>query len=298
MNKRTLANARFLMCPPQHFAVAYTINPWMDPRSWAEQDRAFSAKSQKEWTRLYRALTRLGAEIELVPPESGLPDLVFTANAAVVLDGVALLARFRHAERRGEEPHYEAAFRRLQACGLLSSVCRLPDGIVLEGAGDCVWDATRNLFWMGYGPRSDAAAREAVADTFGAEVVALELVDPRFYHMDTALVPLSEGEVMYVPEAFTPEGLAAIRDRIEPDRRIELAVDDSVRFATNAVCLDNTVVLSACSDALRGRLQERGYRVIATPLDSFLRSGGSAFCLTLRLDRRSAAMAARTATAA
>src|SRR5215471_8894332 len=147
MNKRPLT--RFLMCPPQHFAVAYTINPWMDPRSWAEQDRAFSAKSQKEWTRLYRTLSRLGAEIELVPPASGLPDLVFTANAAVVLNGAALLARFRHAERGFEEPHVARTFRALRARGLIERVRSLPSGVVLEGAGDCVWDETRNLFWLG-----------------------------------------------------------------------------------------------------------------------------------------------------
>ena len=137
-----------------------------------------------------------------------LPDLVFTANAAVVLNGVVLLARFRHAERAGEEPYFETAFRKLQACGFVNAICKLPDGIVLEGAGDCVWDATRSLFWMGYGPRSDAAARDPVAETFDTDVVALELVDPRFYHMDTALVPLSGGDVMYVPEAFSAGGLA------------------------------------------------------------------------------------------
>jgi N-dimethylarginine dimethylaminohydrolase len=298
MKARSLPTARFLMCRPRHFAVAYTINPWMDPRSWAQQDGALSLQSQKEWTRLYRKLIRLGAEIDLVTPVPGLPDLVFTANAAVVLNGVALLARFRHAERTGEEPHYEAAFRKLQACGFVNAIRKLPDDVVLEGAGDCVWDDTRNLFWMGYGPRSDAAARDAVADTFGTDVVALELVDRRFYHMDTALVPLTGGEVMYVPEAFTPAGLAAIRDRIDPDRRIELTSEDSARFAANAVCLDRALVLSSCTVDLRRRLEERGYRVIATALDSFLRSGGSAFCLTLRLDRSSAAVTARTATAA
>jgi N-dimethylarginine dimethylaminohydrolase len=296
--KARSSTVRFLMCRPRHFAVAYTINPWMDPQSWAQEDCALSLDSQKEWTRLYRKLTRLGAEIELVTPVPGLPDLVFTANAAVVLNGVALLARFRHSERTGEEPHYETAFRKLQACGFVNAIRKLPDDVVLEGAGDCVWDDTRNLFWMGYGPRSDVAARDAVAETFGAEVIALELVDPRFYHMDTALVPLTGGEVMYVPQAFTAAGLAAIRDRIEPDRRIELASEDSVRFAANAVCLDRAIVLSSCTDDLRRRLEESDYRVIATPLDSFLRSGGSAFCLTLRLDRRSAAVTVRTATAA
>jgi N-dimethylarginine dimethylaminohydrolase len=283
-----LANAHFLMCRPQHFAVSYAINPWMDPSSWARDQRVLTATARREWTGLHRTLLDAGAQIDLVPAKPSLPDLVFTANAAVVLDGKALLARFRHPERRGEEPHFAAAFRKLQARGLLASVRTLPESVTLEGAGDCVWDDTRNLFWMGYGPRSDEAAQHAVEEEFGVEVEALRLADPSYYHMDTALCPLPGGEVLYVPEAFTPEGRAIIHGHVAPDQRIEIADEDARRLAANAVCLGNTLVLSACSDGLRGRLAERGYRVRETPLGSFLRSGGSAFCLTLRLDRRSA----------
>jgi arginine dihydrolase len=283
--------ARFLMCRPEHFAVSYAINPWMDPQSWARDQRAHAAAAG-EWVALHRKLVKLGATVELVPPARGLPDLVFTANAAVVLDRQVLLARFRHPERQREQPHFEAAFRSLQARGLIDAVRKLPEGVVLEGAGDCVWDAHRKLFWMGYGPRSDAAARRPVEDMFGQEVLALELADERFYHMDTALAPLPGGEVMYLPEAFTAAGLAAIRDRVARDQRIELELDDGCRLAANAVCLDHTLVLSDASARLRGELNERDYDVVATPLPSFLRSGGSAFCLTLRLDRQSVPVAA------
>jgi N-dimethylarginine dimethylaminohydrolase len=284
-------NAHFLMCRPQHFAVAYTINPWMDPASWARDDRALAAASRREWTGLERALRDTGARVDLVPSTPRLPDLVFTANAAVVLDGKALLARFRYPERQAEEPHFEAAFRQLQGRGVIHTVRTLPDGLALEGAGDCVFDHTRNLFWMGYGPRSDAQARHVVAEEFAPDVIALELADERFYHMDTALCPLTGGEVIVYPGAFTPAGRAAIAERVGPDERIEISFDDASRLAANAVCVGHDIVLSYCSDALRARLAERGYRVTATPLDSFLRSGGSAFCLTLRLDRRSAANA-------
>jgi len=278
----------FLMCRPEHFAVSYTINPWMDPASWAREDRALAATSQREWAGLLDAMLDAGAKIHLVPAVPRLPDLVFTANAAVVLDGKALLARFRHAQRQGEQPHFAAAFRRLQGRGLIDTIRTLPENVALEGAGDCVFDHTRNLFWMGYGPRSDAAAREHVADAFGVEVLALELADPRFYHMDTALCPLTNGEVIYVRGAFTPAGRAVIAERVAPDQRIELAADDAGRLAANAVSIGTDIVLSGCSERMRATLEERGYRVIATPLDSFLRSGGSAFCLTLRLDRGSA----------
>jgi N-dimethylarginine dimethylaminohydrolase len=285
---RNEPKAHILMCPPDHFAVSYTINPWMDPASWAQADHALAAKARREWTDLHRTLVGLGAQIEVVPPAPGVPDLVFTANAAVVLDRKALLARFRHAERQAEEPHFEAAFQRLHGRGLIDTVRKLPEAVVLEGAGDCVWDGTRNLFWMGYGPRSDAAACAYVADEFGVEVLPLELADEHFYHMDTALRPLPGGEVMVVPGAFTAEGLATIRERIAREWRIEVSPEDGALLAANAVCVGNTIVLSGCSDPLRASLEQRGYRVIATPLGSFLRSGGSAFCLTLRLDGRSA----------
>jgi N-dimethylarginine dimethylaminohydrolase len=281
-------NARFLMCRPEHFAVSYAINPWMDPESWNRDERGHFAAA-REWRALHAKLLELGASVELVPPAAGLPDLVFTANAGVVLDRQVLLARFRHPERRGEEPHFEAAFRRLQAHGLIDSVTKLPSGLVLEGAGDCVFDKRRNLFWMGYGPRSDAAARHVVADMFGQEVAALELADARFYHMDTALCPLDGGEVMYLPGAFTRTGRAEIRARVAMEDRIEIGAEDGDRFAANAVCLGKTVIMSRASERLRAELTARGYRVLETPLPSFLRSGGSAFCLTLRLDRRSAA---------
>jgi N-dimethylarginine dimethylaminohydrolase len=285
------STARFLMCRPEHFAVDYTINPWMDPKRWARDADAHAA-AEREWQAFYRKLLELGAAVELVPPAPGLPDLVFTANAAVVLDGKALLARFRHPERQREEGHFEAAFRSLLARGLIDSVRKLPKDLVLEGAGDCVWDARRKLFWMGYGPRSDANAAQAVEEMFAQDVVALELADPRFYHMDTALAPLPGGEVMYLPRAFTAAGKAAIHERVAPNERIEIAIEDGCRLAANAVALGNTLIMSGCGRRLRAQLEARGYAVVTTPLSSFLRSGGSAFCLTLRLDRRSVPLSA------
>jgi N-dimethylarginine dimethylaminohydrolase len=279
--------ARFLMCAPDHFGVAYKINPWMDPDSWMQGAPVLAPASHREWGALRHMLSELGGTINLVVPAPGVPDLVFTANAAVVLDRVALLARFRHPERQREEEHFEAAFRALQAQGIIDAVRMLPADVILEGAGDCVWDDMRNLFWIGFGPRSGAASRHVVKDVFGVPAITLELADPRFYHMDTALCPLPHGEVMYVPEAFTPHGLAFIRDLVEPTLRIEVAAEDASRLAANAVCIGNTIITSGCGERLFRELMERDYHVVTTPLESFLRSGGSAFCLTLRLDRSS-----------
>jgi N-dimethylarginine dimethylaminohydrolase len=283
----TPTKPRFLMCRPDYFGVRYAINPWMDPNSWARADRVLTAASHRQWAALRDQLRQLGAAIELVPPAPAVPDLVFTANSAVVLDRKVLLARFRHPERQAEEAHFETAFESLQRRGVVDGITSLPDHLVLEGAGDCVWDDWRQLFWTGYGPRSDAAASEVVKDTFGVDVVPLELADPRFYHLDTALCPLPQGEVMFVPSAFTRQGRAAIDDRVARAQRVEVDEEDACQLAANAVAIGNTLVMSRCGERLNANLTERGYRVVTTPLDSFLRSGGAAFCLTLRLDRMS-----------
>jgi arginine dihydrolase len=290
--KMDLPNApRFLMCPPRHFAVAYAINPWMDPASWASRSDTLLDIAQQEWASLYAILDRRAA-IELVDPVPGLPDLAFTANAAVVLDRKVLLARFRYPQRAVEEVHFAAAFDALQARGVVQEITGMPGGLVLEGAGDCVWDGARNMFWTGFGPRSDRDAAAVIEGTFGVDTVPLELADPRFYHLDTAFCPLPGGEVLLVPCAFTKAGMAAIRERLAPESRIEVGIEDASTLAANAVSVGDTVVMSACGERLHGDLAERGYRVVTTPLTSFLRIGGAAFCLTLRLDRRSGAAAA------
>ena len=285
---------RYLMCRPQHFAVTYSINPWMDPKAWAASGDALHATAARQWAGLHRALIRHGASIEQVEPAPDLPDLVFTANAAVVLDGKALLARFRHPERQREQPLYAQSFRALQARGLIDEVIEMPDGAVLEGAGDCLWDGHRRTFWMGCGFRSDKTATAVVEESFGTGCVPLDLADPSFYHLDTAFCLLPCGSVIYYPGAFTSEGRATIERRVAPADRIALDPADAARFAANAVCFGRVLVLSSCSETLHGALEQRGYAVVTTPLAAFLRSGGSACCLTLRLDNRSRAVAQTT----
>jgi N-dimethylarginine dimethylaminohydrolase len=278
---------RFLMCPPRHFAVAYSINPWMDPQAWADGGAELYADAQRQWASLHRALAAAGAAIEMLEPAPGLPDLVFTANAAVVLDRKVVLTRFRHGERQGEEPVFAASFRALQARGLIDEILQLPADITLEGAGDCIWDSRRGLFWLGSGFRSDAAAGPVLGKYLSVQCLTLALADPSFYHLDTAFCALPCGSVIYYPAAFTPAALATIHERVAPGDRIELHHADATRFAANAVSLDRSLVLSSCSETLRSDLEQRGYAVVETPLHAFLRSGGSACCLTLRLDHRS-----------
>ena len=136
---------RFLMCRPEHFAVNYRINPWMDPQAWACAEHALADAAEQQWAALYQVLTDKGAAIEFVKPQPGLPDLVFTANAAIVLDGKALLSRFRHQQRRREEPILADAFYSLQAGNHVNEIVDLPDHLILEGAGDCIWEVSQEL---------------------------------------------------------------------------------------------------------------------------------------------------------
>lgn len=281
-----VSQPQFLMCPPEHFAVTYRINPWMDPQAWAESGQALHGMATRQWAALRRILVSKGATIETMKPEAGLPDLVFTANAAVVLDRRAVLARFRHPERQREQPVLAASLRALQAHGLLDEIVEMPEGVALEGAGDCIWDQRRGLFWMGYGIRSDAAARFVIEESFGVRCIPLALADPSFYHLDTAFCALPCGDILYYPGAFDAPALEAIHELVPPTRRIVLDRADAARFAANAVIFDRTVVLSNCSTALRQTLEDRGYTIIAVPLHAFIRSGGSACCLTLRLDHQ------------
>lgn len=290
MSMKTLGFApRLLMCPPRHFAVTYSINPWMDPAAWAWHGKALQQESALQWDALHSALRNYGAALDVIEPQPGLPDLVFTANAAVVLDRKALLARFRHPERQAEQPVFAAAFARLAARGLLDEVMEMPQGVALEGAGDCLWDRARSLFWMGSGFRSDAAAAREVEAAFGMPCLALTLSEASYYHLDTAMCALPCGGVIHYPGAFAPRSLELIHAHVAPADRIALDAADAARFAANAVVLGRTIVLSSCSDRLRRTLMERGYAVVETPLDVFQRSGGSACCLTLRLDHASEA---------
>jgi N-dimethylarginine dimethylaminohydrolase len=274
----------FLMTDPAHYAVSYRINPWMAPDAWRPDD---AVQARAAAATLRRALETAGAEVELIAAREGLPDLVFPANAAVVLDGKVLLARFRFPERQGEEPHFRAAFQDLRARGVVDAIFELPAGLFHEGAGDAIWDAGRGHFWAGFGPRSSKDALAVLEAVFDRPVVALELASERFYHLDTCFCPLSGGELIYYPPAFTPDALAEIHARVPEPLRIAASEAEAKAFCVNAVNLGREIIMARAPASLRARLTARGYRVVEVDLDPFLKSGGAAYCMTLRLDRSS-----------
>jgi N-dimethylarginine dimethylaminohydrolase len=273
-----------LMTDPAWFDVSYEINPWMRPSVWGADAKAHALAARTSFDALVLALESAGAAVEMIGGAPGLPDMVFSANAAVVLDRKVLVARFRPAERRGEEARYLAAFEALKARGLVDEVAQITPGVFQEGAGDAIWDARRGHFWTGFGQRSTRAAGDAIAAFFGREVVALELASPSFYHLDTCFCPLAGGEVLYYAPAFTPAALAEIRRRVPESHLIEAADADAAALCVNAVSIDRTIVMAKAPAALKRRLAARGYHVAEVDLAPFILSGGAAFCLTLRLD--------------
>jgi N-dimethylarginine dimethylaminohydrolase len=283
---------QILMTDPAHFDVRYAINPWMRPQDWAHEHRLAAPRA---WLELKQAIETAGADVTIIDAAPGWPDMVFAANLAVIFEGKCIPARFRHPERQGEEEHFRAALAPLTAHGLVDKIVSLPPGLVQEGAGDFLWDRSRDIFWAGYGPRSDKAAALWIGEAFGAEVVPLELATPRFYHLDTCFCPLSAGEVLYHPPAFTEASLRAIRERVAPAKLIEADTAAAAAFCVNAVNLGRTIIMAKAPTSLRAKLEGFGYRIVEVDLAPYILSGGAAFCLTLRLDNAPAQVAAASA---
>jgi len=276
-----------MMVAPSHYEVSYVINPWMQPGAWGSDPEAHLREAAAASAALHIALEAAGAEVSILPGVPGLPDMVFPANAAVVLNRRALVARFACPERRGEEAHFLAAFEALRARGLLDVVEHYPQGVFQEGAGDAIWDDGRQLFWAGFGQRSEHASLAITEDFFDVPLVALELVSPRFYHLDTCFLSLSGGEVLYYPPAFSDEGKATIAAVAGRENVILAQDEDAAGFCVNAVNIGRHIVMARPPQRLADELTERGYSVTGVDLDPFILSGGGAYCMTLRLDRES-----------
>lgn len=269
------AAPRILMCPPDYYGIEYEINPWMNRGRQADRARA-----AQQWSALRGLLEQAGARIELLEPRPGLPDLVFTANAALIFRQQALLSRFRHPQRQGETPHDEAW---LAAAGFATA--HLPEGVYFEGAGDALFCG--DTLFAGYRIRSDARGHQRVGELLGVRVIPLELVDGYYYHLDTCFCPLTPGEALYFPGAFDDYGRRVLRELVP--RLVEVEADEARHFACNAVVVGRRVVTNVGCPRLHAALDARGYEPWETPLDEFVKSGGSAKCLTLRLDGEEAA---------
>jgi lysine-ketoglutarate reductase/saccharopine dehydrogenase-like protein (TIGR00300 family) len=264
---------RFLMCSPEHYDVDYVINPWMEGNIHkSSRDRAV-----EQWNKLYNILKK-NADVDLVTPQQGVPDMVFTANAGLVLGKNAIVSRFYHKERQGEEPYFKQWFAENGF-----NVYELPKDLPFEGAGDALFDREGRWLWAGYGFRSELDSHPYIAQWLDTEVLSLRLIDNRFYHLDTCFCPLSGGYLLYYPQAFDSYSNRLIEMRVPAEKRLAIAEDDAVNFACNTVNINDIVVMNKASDSLKQKLDRAGFRIIETPLTEFLKAGGAAKCLTLRV---------------
>ena len=270
-----MAAPRILMCPPDHYGIEYEINPWMSRSRASDRPTAVA-----QWTALVEILRGLGVQVDRMTPLPGLPDLVFTANAGVMFKGAFYSARFRHSERARESPVFDEWFA---ANGF--DVKHLPEGMYHEGAGDALFCG--DALFAGYRIRSDVHGHQWLGQTIGVRVLPLELVSGFFYHLDTCFCPLAPGEALWYPGAFDDYGQRVIETHVP--KLIEVNEAEAQRFGCNAVVVGKTVVTNSGCPKLADDLKSHGYTPIATPLDEFLKAGGSAKCLTLRLDGEEAA---------
>lgn len=260
---------RWLVCKPKDYDVRYQINPWMDLSKTPEKALAGS-----QWMNLHHHILRLGGWLEYVDHAQGWPDMVFTANAGLVRGRDFVLSKFRHKERAGEEPFFRDWFH---AAGF--KVSQVSRG-AFEGEGDALF-AGDTLF-CGYGFRSDRAAHEEVAGLLNVhKVVAVQLQDPRFYHLDTCFCPLTPKLALVHPGAFNAPDLALLENSIE---LIRVPPEDAVQFVCNAVVLGTNVVLPAGCASTYKALASRGYTAYPVALSEFIKAGGAAKCLSLKLD--------------
>lgn len=263
-----------LMCNPAGFAVRYEINPWMKNQI----GRVSPELALTQWQGLFAALAEV-ATIEVMPPDPAWPDLVFTANAGLPLPWKRqfVLSNFRHPQRQGEKPIDRAWFA---AAGW--QCVELPEEAVFEGAGDALFDAQGRL-WIGGGPRSSAATPACLAQLVDRPVHKLTLADPAFYHLDTCFCPLPTGGALHVPGAFDADSRRRLRAAFG-DTLIALTQEEGRLFCANAVCVAATVFMNRATPRLRRQLDTLGLGIKETPLSEFMKSGGSAKCLTLDLD--------------
>jgi len=269
----TFSRQTVLMCAPDYFGVDYVINPWMaDGYGKTNHNLAL-----RQWEQLQQALAQ-HVDLAFVPPQKRLPDMVFTANAGLVLGTKAIASRFLSPERRGEEVFFREWF---EQAGF--TLLDWPQEIPFEGAGDALFDRGEAILWAGHGFRSDAAAAPLLEKLLGRRTIPLRLVDPRFYHLDTCLCPLAGGYLMYLPQAFDVESQARIADIVPEHKRIVVDLKDALLYACNAVDLDQHVFFNGASDGLRDRLRAAGFTPALLPLSEYMKSGGAAKCLTLKL---------------
>jgi len=268
--------AKFLMCKPDGYGIFYSINPWMEPRYWEMTDHYVAVN---QWNTLKDKLEELGHEVVVIDQAAGSPDMCFVANAGVVHNKNVILSCMKHPERQGEQKAFASFFKdHFKVLNYNSQV--------QEGAGDCLYDSFRMMMWFGYGQRSVKDASWYTTEICGKLTTLVELVNPYFYHLDTCFCPLTNGEIVYYPPAFSHGSLKLIKDIIPAKRRIDLYSAEADAFCANMICVGDDIIMPDWHGDLPNELKEKhGYNVHMLDMSAFIAAGGACKCLVLRLDQ-------------
>jgi arginine dihydrolase len=267
MKQRTPSIRHYAMTAPTFFAVEYAINPWMDTSTSVDTHVAMN-----QWESLRQTYKELGHTVELVEPVAGLPDMVYAANGGLLVNGKAVVARFAYPQRMGESAAYAEWMSR-------HGFRPVETRYVNEGQGDLL--VVGSIVLAGYGFRTDRRAHDEIAAAVEMPVVSLELVDPRFYHLDTALAVLDETTIAYFPQAFSDGSRARLRGLFSD--AIEVAASDAEVLGLNAVSDGLHVVHPAAATGFAGQLSDAGFIPIGVDLSELLKGGGSIKCCTLEV---------------
>lgn len=263
---------KILMCPPDFYGIKYEINPWMSVDIQAEKNLA-----KKQWKNLYNILKdELKADIKLMEPKEEVPDMVFTANAAVMYKNKAIISRFKHPQRQLEEKYFEDWFKNNGYEPII-----LPEKMNFEGAGDALY--LNNILYSGYVPRTDISSHTYIAELLGIEVISLELVNDSFYHLDTCFCPLKDGYLIYYPEAFDEYANKIIENNVPEYKRITINKEEASYFTCNAVNIGKNVVTNSTTIRFKRLLETKGFKHYQTDLSEYMKAGGAAKCLTLKI---------------
>ncbi len=256
---------KVLMCRPDFFSVEYVINPWMIPGS---VDRT---KALEQWHALVEIYRSLSIKVEHIAQLQHLPDMVFSADQAIILHATALMSNFKYRERRGERPAYQDWFAQHNF-----TIQHLPQDHYFEGTGEClIWN---NRIFIGVGFRTKNESCALIASTLNMEVIPLELVNPQFYHLDTCFFPLNNKVAFYYPEAFSPESREQLQKHIP--HLIPFSNDEAYGFCANSIATDHHVVLQKGNQSFKARLEKMKYKVVEADVSEFIKAGGGIHCLT------------------
>ena len=269
----------FLTILNRHFQVNYDINPWMH----CQQRNVNIEKAEDQYNALLDLIDIDGHCVYFDIDDELIPDIVFTANAGIVNGDKVLLSNFYYPERKRETPQIKRVFEQL---GFKPEEIDKPS-ITFEGAGDCLLDVDRNIAWMGFGFRTSLHAKSYVEKFYGDDVMVrpLRLINPNFYHLDTCFCPLSDGRLLYYPRAFDEHSIYLINTWYQ-EKAIVVEPEEANDFVCNAVEINKTIIVNRMSKRLKTILENLGYKIVETPLTEFIKSGGSAKCLTLLLNPR------------